>query len=69
MIINKVVNEEYGIEAIVSQIGASRFSVTLHDTDEDAYIPEIRIYSELDAANAYAYKIANITFHLEQANG
>ncbi len=61
MVINKVVNEEYGIEAVVTQIGASRFSVALHDTDADAYVPEIHIYSDLAAANAYAHKIANLT--------
>ncbi len=58
MIINKVMNEELGIEAVVSQIGAAKFSVALRDTDADAYVPEIRIYSDLETANAYAHKIA-----------
>lgn len=47
-------NAELGIEATVFQIGVARFSVTLRDTDADEYLPQVKIFNNLESAEAYA---------------
>jgi hypothetical protein len=54
MIIAKVQNKADGVEMVVSQIGAAKFSVVLHDTAADAYVDEIKIFGSLEKAMAYA---------------
>jgi hypothetical protein len=60
MTIANITNEEYGIEVVVSQTGASRFSVVLRDTDADEIFPVAHIHATLEAAMADAHKIAGV---------
>lgn len=50
MIVAKVADEENGLEAVVSQIGAARFSVAVRDVEADEYFPAVYIFGTLDAA-------------------
>jgi hypothetical protein len=59
MLIAKITNNEDGIEAIVSQIGAAKFSVALRDIDADEFVTTILIYDNLDKAMAKAKEVAN----------
>lgn len=54
MIIGIFPNHEYGIESQVTQSSATQFAVTLRDTDAQLTLPTVKLFSDLDAAIAYA---------------
>jgi hypothetical protein len=60
MIIAQYQNNEYGIESIVHQIGAFKFSVSLKDIDANEILPTQFFYKDLGSAIEHAKKIACI---------